>query len=95
MRLIASSLLSPFSFCTRFVLVFVERVRHIKRVYKKEDCLWTYTVIVLDIKLWFVQLCHYFANSNSLYVVVYSYISVRLLCIYCVYPNTVTEIQIS
>jgi len=34
-RFIASSLLSSFSFCTRLVLVFAERVRHIKRFYKK------------------------------------------------------------
>ena len=61
----------------------------------KQDCLWMYTVIVLGTKLWFVQLCHYVANSNSLYVVVYSYLSLRLLRIYCVYSNTVTEIRIS
>ena len=34
-HLIASSLLSRFSFCTRLALVLAECVRHITRVYKK------------------------------------------------------------
>jgi hypothetical protein len=34
-RFIASSLLSRVSFCTRLVLVFAERLRCIRRIYKK------------------------------------------------------------
>jgi hypothetical protein len=95
-RFIASILLSRVSFSTRLALVFPERVRHVRRAYKKLGQVGKtgFSVdvygFVLDIKLVFVRLCHCVASNNSLYVIGYFNLLKLLPCIYCVYPNTVT-----